>query len=210
MPRSPAVPLPSHFFAQLARMKLIYRWPLMRNIQSENIAEHSLQVAMVAHALGVISNRLFCQGAPVDAHLAAVMALYHDASEVLTGDLPTPVKYFNEAIAREYKKIEAAAEARLLAQLPPELVDDFRPLLSNRAQDSALARLVKDADTVCAYAKCLEELSAGNLEFAPAKKRLEASLSARMHPALDYFMRVFVPSFSLPLDELNPQDEHDA
>ena len=109
--------LPSHFFANLARMRLIYRWPLMRNIQPENIAEHSLQVAMVAHALGVISNRLF--DGKVDANHAAVMALYHDSSEVLTGDLPTPVKYFNPEIAREYKKIELAAEQRLLGMLPP-------------------------------------------------------------------------------------------
>mgnify|MGYP006167259237 CR=1 FL=1 len=107
--------LPSHFFANLARMRLIYRWPLMRNIQPENIAEHSLQVAMVAHALGVISNRLF--DGKVDANHAAVMALYHDSSEVLTGDLPTPVKYFNPEIAREYKKIELAAEQRLLGRL---------------------------------------------------------------------------------------------
>lgn len=115
--------LPSHFFANLARMKLIYRWPLMRNIQPENIAEHSLQVAMVAHALGIIKNRLF--GGSVNADRAAVMALYHDSSEVLTGDLPTPVKYFNPEIAREYKKIELAAEQRLLGMLPPELVEDF-------------------------------------------------------------------------------------
>ena len=117
--------LPSHFFANLARMKLIYRWPLMRNIQPENIAEHSLQVAMVAHALGIIKNRLF--GGSVNADRAAVMALYHDSSEVLTGDLPTPVKYFNPEIAREYKKIELAAEQRLLGMLPPELVEDFSP-----------------------------------------------------------------------------------
>jgi len=102
--------LPSHFFANLARMKLIYRWPLMRNIQPENIAEHSLQVAMVTHALGIIKNRLF--GGSVNADRAAVMALYHDSSEVLTGDLPTPVKYFNPEIARDYKKIELAAEQR--------------------------------------------------------------------------------------------------
>ncbi|MGY3886949.1 5'-deoxynucleotidase [Aeromonas aquatica] len=197
--------LPSHFFANLARMRLIYRWPLMRNIQPENIAEHSLQVAMVAHALGVISNRLF-EG-NVDANRAAVMALYHDSSEVLTGDLPTPVKYFNPEIAREYKKIELAAEQRLLGMLPPELIEDFRPLLDSRvqsdAQDGDLAKLVKDADTLCAYTKCLEEINAGNREFEPARKRLEQMLDARMNPAMRYFIDVFVASFSLPLDELN-------
>lgn len=193
--------LPSHFFANLARMKLIYRWPLMRNIQPENIAEHSLQVAMVAHALGIIKNRLF--GGSVNADRAAVMALYHDSSEVLTGDLPTPVKYFNLEIAREYKKIELAAEQRLLGMLPPELIDDFRPLLDSAAQDGELARLVKDADTLCAYTKCLEEINAGNREFEPARKRLEAMLAARMSDEMRYFIDTFVASFSLPLDELN-------
>ena len=197
--------LPSHFFANLARMKLIYRWPLMRNIQPENIAEHSLQVAMVAHALGIIKNRLF--GGSVNADRAAVMALYHDSSEVLTGDLPTPVKYFNPEIAREYKKIELAAEQRLLAMLPSELIEDFRPLLDSRVQSGTqyeeLARLVKDADTLCAYTKCLEEINAGNREFEPARKRLEAMLEARMSEEMRYFIDTFVASFSLPLDELN-------
>ncbi|TNI80553.1 5'-deoxynucleotidase [Aeromonas sobria] len=197
--------LPSHFFANLARMKLIYRWPLMRNIQPENIAEHSLQVAMVAHALGIIKNRLF--GGSVDADRAAVLALYHDSSEVLTGDLPTPVKYFNPEIAREYKKIELAAEQRLLGMLPPELIEDFRPLLDSRVQSGTqyeeLTRLVKDADTLCAYTKCLEEINAGNREFEPARKRLEAMLEARMSEEMRYFIDTFVASFSLPLDELN-------
>lgn len=194
--------IPSHFFANLARMKLIYRWPLMRNIQSENIAEHSLQVAMVAHALSVISNRLF--GGELDADRAAVMALFHDASEVLTGDLPTPVKYHNPEIAREYKKIELAAEQRLLDLLPVELKEDYRPLLDSGSADTKLASVVKDADTLCAYTKCLEELAAGNREFEPARKRLEEMLAQRMTPTIRYFIDTFVPSFSLPLDELSP------
>ncbi|SIQ17826.1 5'-deoxynucleotidase [Aeromonas sp. RU39B] len=194
--------IPSHFFANLARMKLIYRWPLMRNIQSENIAEHSLQVAMVAHALSVISNRLF--GGELDADRAAVMALFHDASEVLTGDLPTPVKYHNPEIAREYKKIELAAEQRLLDLLPVELKEDYRPLLDSGSADTKLASVVKDADTLCAYTKCLEELAAGNREFEPARKRLEEMLTQRMTPTIRYFIDTFVPSFSLPLDELSP------
>jgi 5'-deoxynucleotidase len=194
--------IPSHFFANLARMKLIYRWPLMRNIQPENIAEHSLQVAMVAHALSVISNRLF--GGELDADRAAVMALFHDASEVLTGDLPTPVKYHNPEIAREYKKIELAAEQRLLDLLPVELKEDYRPLLDSGSADTKLASVVKDADTLCAYTKCLEELAAGNREFEPARKRLEEMLTQRMTPTIRYFIDTFVPSFSLPLDELSP------
>lgn len=193
--------LPSHFFANLSRMKLIYRWPLMRNIQSENIAEHSLQVAMVAHALGTIRNTLF-EG-QVDAERAAVIALFHDATEVLTGDLPTPVKYYNPEIAREYKKIELAAEQRLLAMLPPALHQAYRPLLDSAHLDTELTRLVKDADTLCAYTKCLEELAAGNREFEPARRRLEEMLDQRMSPEMRYFIDTFVPSFSLPLDELN-------
>ncbi|KUE79934.1 5'-deoxynucleotidase [Aeromonas schubertii] len=193
--------LPSHFFANLSRMKLIYRWPLMRNIQSENIAEHSLQVAMVAHALGTIRNTLF-EG-EVDAERAAVIALFHDATEVLTGDLPTPVKYYNPEIAREYKKIELAAEQRLLDMLPPALHQAYRPLLDSACLDAELARLVKDADTLCAYTKCLEELAAGNREFEPARRRLEEMLDQRMSPEMRYFIDTFVPSFSLPLDELN-------
>lgn len=195
----------SHFFAQLSRMKLIYRWPLMRNVQQENISEHSLQVAMVAHALALISNKKF--GSTLDANQIALMAIFHDASEILTGDLPTPVKYQNNAIANEYKKIEKLAEQQLLSLLPEEFVDDYRPLLDSEAQDAESAKVVKAADTLCAYIKCLEEISAGNPEFVPAKKRLEAMLEQRMTPSVRYFMDVFIPGFSLTLDELNSHSQ---
>lgn len=191
----------SHFFAQLSRMKLIYRWPLMRNVQKENISEHSLQVAMVAHALALIENRKF--GGGLNPERAALMALYHDATEVLTGDLPTPVKYHNPAIAREYKQIEKAAEQRLLDMLPEEFLDDFRPLLDSEHQDAEHARVVKAADTLCAYTKCLEELSAGNHEFELARRRLLTMLDERMTPAVRYFLDTFIPSFSLTLDEMS-------
>ena len=191
----------SHFFAQLSRMKLIYRWPLMRNIQPENISEHSLQVAMVAHAMALIENRKF--SGQLDPNQVAVMALYHDATEVLTGDLPTPVKYHNPAIASEYKKIEKLAEQRLLAMLPAEFIEDFRPLLDSTRQEPAAARLVKAADTLCAYSKCLEELAAGNHEFELAKRRLEKMLDERMTPTVRYFLDVFMPSFALTLDEMS-------
>lgn len=195
----------SHFFAQLSRMKLIYRWPLMRNVQQENISEHSLQVAMVAHALALISNKKF--GTTLDANQIALMAIFHDASEILTGDLPTPVKYQNNAIANEYKKIEKLAEQQLLSLLPEEFIDDYRPLLDSEAQDAESAKVVKAADTLCAYIKCLEEISAGNPEFVPAKKRLEAMLEQRMTPSVRYFMDVFIPGFSLTLDELNSNSQ---
>ena len=191
----------SHFFAQLSRMKLIYRWPLMRNVQPENISEHSLQVAMVAHAMALIENRKF--GGQLDPNQIAVMALYHDATEVLTGDLPTPIKYHNPAIASEYKKIEKLAEQRLLAMLPAEFIEDFRPLLDSSQQELAAARLVKAADTLCAYSKCLEELAAGNHEFELAKRRLEKMLDERMTPTVRYFLEVFMPSFALTLDEMS-------
>ena len=191
----------SHFFAQLSRMKLIYRWPLMRNVQPENISEHSLQVAMVAHAMALIENRKFA--GRLDPNQVAVMALYHDATEVLTGDLPTPIKYHNPAIASEYKKIEKLAEQRLLAMLPAEFIEDFRPLLDSSQQELAAARLVKAADTLCAYSKCLEELAAGNHEFELAKRRLEKMLDERMTPTVRYFLEVFMPSFALTLDEMS-------
>ncbi len=195
------MPITSHFFAQLSRMKLIYRWPLMRNVQPENISEHSLQVAMVAHAMALIENRKF--GGQLDPNEIAVMALYHDATEVLTGDLPTPIKYHNPAIASEYKKIEKLAEQRLLAMLPAEFIEDFRPLLDSSQQELTAARLVKAADTLCAYSKCLEELAAGNHEFELAKRRLEKMLDERMTPTVRYFLEVFMPSFALTLDEMS-------
>ena len=191
----------SHFFAHLARMKLIYRWPLMRNVQKENISEHSLQVAMVAHALALIENRKF--GGTLNPEQAALLALYHDATEVLTGDLPTPIKYHNPAIANEYKKIEKLAEQRLLDLLPAEFVEDYRPLIDSDHQDPELTRVVKAADTLCAYSKCLEELAAGNHELELAKRRLEKMLDERMTPTVRYFLEVFMPSFALTLDEMS-------
>ncbi|WP_068712843.1 5'-deoxynucleotidase [Vibrio tritonius] len=191
----------SHFFAHLARMKLIQRWPLMRSISKENISEHSLQVAFVAHALAVIKNKKF--GGKLNPERIAIKAMYHDSSEVLTGDLPTPVKYYNSEIAKEYKKIEAAAEKRLLSMLPEELQDDFAPFLLSDSADQEDAAVVKQADCICAYLKCLEELSAGNQEYALAKKRLDVTLKERYTEEMDYFLHTFAPSFELTLDEIS-------
>lgn len=191
----------SYFFAHLARMKLIHRWPLMRNVRTENVSEHSLQVAMVAHALAIIKNRKF--GGNVNAERIALLAMYHDASEVITGDLPTPIKYHNQQIAHEYKKIEKFAQQKLLDMLPEELQEDFKPLVMEELQSDEEHYLVKQADSLCAYLKCLEELSAGNSEFKLAKTRLEKILSERKSPEMDYFMEIFVPSFSLSLDEIS-------
>lgn len=191
----------SHLFAHLARMKLIQRWPLMYNVRSENIQEHSLQVAMVAHCLVIISNRIF--STDLSAEKAATMAIYHDASEILTGDLPTPVKYFNSEIEAEYKKIESIAEHRLLEMVPDEFKDDFSSLLISEKADKVYKQIVKSADTLCAYLKCLEEKAAGNMEFNTATKRLEAALAKNPDPAVGYFIEKFIPSFSLNLDEIN-------
>ncbi|MCL1072934.1 5'-deoxynucleotidase [Shewanella dokdonensis] len=191
----------SHLFAHLARMKLIQRWPLMHNIRQENVQEHSLQVAMVAHALAIISNRLY-QGHYSPEH-AATLAIFHDASEVLTGDLPTPVKYFNKDIETEYKKIEAIAETRLLQMVPEIFREDYQALFISDDIDSDYRRLVKSADTLCAYLKCLEEKHAGNSEFNSAKRRLEQMLDSNPDPAVQYFRQEFIPSFSLDLDQIN-------
>ncbi|MBU2934262.1 5'-deoxynucleotidase [Vibrio cyclitrophicus] len=191
----------SHFFAHLARMKLIQRWPLMRSISSENISEHSLQVAFVAHALALIKNKKF--DGQLNAEHIALLGMYHDTSEVLTGDLPTPVKYYNPDIAQEYKKIEAAAEQRLLSMLPEEFQDDFTPFLISGTASKEEQSIVKQADTICAYLKCLEELSAGNHEYEQAKRRLEETLEQRKSPEMDYFLTTFAPSFELSLDEIS-------
>ncbi|WP_325892057.1 5'-deoxynucleotidase [Grimontia sp. NTOU-MAR1] len=191
----------SHFFAHLARMKLIYRWPLMRNVSNENISEHSLQVAFVAHALALIENKKF--GGQYSPERVALLAMFHDCSEVLTGDLPTPIKYFNPAIADEYKKIERVAEDKLVGMLPEEFREDYRSLIDSEAIDDDDYRLVKQADAICAYLKCLEELSAGNHEFQQAKRRLETTMSERGSKATEYFMTTFAPSFELSLDEIS-------
>ncbi|HFQ5209655.1 TPA: 5'-deoxynucleotidase [Vibrio vulnificus] len=182
-------------------MKLIQRWPLMRSVSSENVSEHCLQVAFVAHALALIKNKKF--GGHINAERVAVLAMYHDSSEVLTGDLPTPVKYYNPEIAKEYKKIEAAAEQKLLSMLPEEFQEDFRPFVISQQTSEEEAQIVKQADSICAYLKCLEELSAGNHEFALAKKRLDITLAERKTPEMDYFLNTFAPSFELSLDEIS-------
>jgi 5'-deoxynucleotidase len=190
----------SHLFAYLSRMKFIRRWGLMHNTYPENIQEHSLRVAMIAHALAVIRNRHF--GGSVNAERAALLALYHDAGEVLTGDMPAPVKYFNPEIRTAYRGIEAAAHARLFAMVPDALKDSYRPLLFPAESDRAHWQLVKAADKVCAYVKCLEEVGAGNNEFAKAEKALRAAVDGLDLPEVRYFMETFAPSFRLTLDEL--------
>ncbi|WP_294964681.1 5'-deoxynucleotidase [uncultured Gilliamella sp.] len=190
----------SHFFAHLSRLKLINRWPLMRNVRIENVSEHSLQVAFVAHALAIIKNKRF--NGKVNPERIALLAMYHDASEVITGDLPTPTKYYNPQITTEYKKIEKIAQNKLINMLPKELQEDFRSLIDDNFYEETEKNIIKQADALCAYLKTIEELSAGNNEFRLAEQRLKKTLSDRNSPEMDYFLDVFVPSFSLSLDEI--------
>ena len=188
-----------HFYALISRMRYIDRWALMRNTTRENIQEHSHMVAVLAHALALIQNKRF--GGTVDPGQVAVAALYHDATEIITGDMPTPVKYDNPDIHGAYQQVERMAADRLLEMLPPELAEEYRPLLLD--QDPEVHALVKAADRLSAYIKCVEELKAGNLDFKRAGEQILESLKANPLPALGYFMEHFLPSFELTLDELN-------
>lgn len=188
----------NNFFAYVSRMRFITRWALMRNSSPENVQEHSHQVAVLAHALAVIRNR--CFGGCVDAGQVAVAALYHDAPEILTGDLPTPIKYYNPAIRDAYKQVERVASDKLLGMLPPELRDDYSAALF--PADSEVETLIKAADKLSAHIKCLEELKAGNNEFRLAAEQTRAALEAFELPELQYFMTHFLPGFRLTLDEL--------
>jgi len=188
----------SHFFAYISRMRFIQRWALMRNTAQENVQEHSHQVAVLAHALAVIRNEKF--GGTVDPGEIAVAALYHDASEILTGDMPTPIKYDNPDIRRAYKEVEAVAEKKLLNLLPVELQGVYEPILAGHSGETEI--LVKAADKLSAYIKCVEELKAGNNEFREAAAQTRKALEAYDLPEVRYFLDTFMDSFSLTLDEL--------
>lgn len=188
----------SHFFAYISRMRFIQRWALMRNTAPENVQEHSHQVAVLAHALAVIRNEKF--GGHADPGAVAVAALYHDASEILTGDMPTPIKYDNPAIQRAYKDVEAVAEGKLLCLLPEDLRRAYAPVLTQ--VDPEVEQLVKAADKLSAYIKCVEELKAGNGEFRAAAAQTRRALEGCGLPEAAYFLETFMDSFSLTLDEL--------
>ena len=188
----------SHFFAYVSRLRFIQRWALMRNTAQENVQEHSHQVAVLAHALAVIRNEKF--GGNVDAGQVAVAALYHDASEILTGDMPTPIKYDNPDIKKAYKEVEVMAEKKLLHMLPEELQSAYAPVITG--QSGEIEELVKAADKLSAYIKCVEEMKAGNNEFREAAAQTRKALDAYELPEVVYFMETFMESFSLTLDEL--------
>ena len=191
----------SHFFAYLSRMKFIQRWGLMRNVRAENIQEHSLQVATIAHGLALIRNRLFA--GELDPERVMTLAVFHEVGEVITGDLASPIKYFNPEIKSAYGEIEEVACQKLCDMIPAELRGDYRPLLFREKGDVENWKLVKAADKICAYVKCLEELKVGNQEFSKAKKAVEKDIERLGLPEVRYFMERFVPSFTLTLDELD-------
>ena len=188
-----------NFFAYISRMRYIGRWSLMRNSLPENIQEHSHMVAVFAHALGVIRRDVF--GKPCDPNAAAAVALFHDSSEILTGDLPTPIKYHSADIWEAYKQVEDLACRQLLNTLPPELRPAYEELLVGETQEQ-LHDLVKAADKLSAYVKCIEERKAGNNEFLSAEKQSRRTLEGSGMPEVAYFLEHFIPAFEKDLDEL--------
>lgn len=190
------------FFALIGRMKYIDRWALMRNTSSENIMEHSHMVAVLAHALAVLENRYF-EGNN-DPGAVAVAALYHDATEIITGDMPTPIKYYSRNLRRSYSEVEDMARERLLSMLPKELRGEFEDCLE--PSDSHVEALVKAADKLSAYLKCVEEEKAGNREFLLAKEQTWQALQDNPLPVLHHFMEYYLPAFALTLDELQGED----
>ncbi|MDY3280458.1 MAG: 5'-deoxynucleotidase [Eubacteriales bacterium] len=191
-----------HFFAYISRMKFIQRWGLMRNTIPENDMEHALQTALVAHAIAVIGNQRY--GRHYNAEYVMALAVYHDGCEVITGDLPTPIKHHNPAIKQEYNKLEDVAAQRLLGMLPPDLRDYYDPLIAHD-ESTPEWRLVKAADRICAYIKCLEEKKAGNLEFEQARRTVKKSIDQIDLPEVQDFMCECVPGFSLTLDEISEE-----
>ena len=188
------------YFAMMSRMKYIDRWALMRNARQENLSEHSLEVSMIAHALAVIGNTYL--GKELDAEKAAVQGMYHDATEIITGDMPTPVKYYNSEIRHSYREIEERAGQRLLAMLPEGMQRSYREIFEPRQKDAYLWKLVKAADKLSAYIKCIEEEQAGNREFAGAKVTTLQQIHGLQIREAELFLEYFIDSYGKNLDEL--------
>ena len=191
----------SSFFAIISRMKYIDRWALMRNTHSENLSEHSLDTAIIAHALAVIRNRRF--GGNINPERAALLAIFHDVPEVITGDMPTPVKYFSSEIRRAYAGVESAAENRLLSLLPEDMRDEYIPLITHEGEYAQLLKIVKCADKLSALIKCIEEEKAYNKEFSAAKAATIQSIRELGLPEGIEFLEKFIPPFELTLDDQN-------
>ena len=190
----------SKFFAYLSRLRWIKRWGLKRNSEPENVMEHSWEVATIAHALALIKNRYF--DGNVDPQKIATAALYHDVSEVITGDLPTPIKYHSPMITESYHKIERQAVRELTKLLPVDLQQDFDYFIDEQQQEKEVRDIIKSADTISAYLKCRYELNNGNREFSIAAKTIEEKLDAHNASEVRYFMDVFISSYDMTVDDL--------
>lgn len=191
----------SSFFAIISRMKYIDRWALMRNTHSENLSEHSLDTAIIAHALAVIKNKRF--GGCVNPERAALLAIFHDVPEVITGDMPTPVKYFSSEIRSAYAGVESAAENRLLSLLPEDMRSEYKPLITHDGETEELLKIVKCADKLSALIKCIEEEKACNREFTAAKASTIMAIKKMNLPEGTEFLEKFIPPFELTLDDQN-------
>lgn len=188
-----------NFYAFISRLKHIKRWGLMRNTEIENVKEHSFDCAVIAHALALIKNKFY--GGNVDAQLVMSTAVFHEAGEIITGDIATPIKYFNPDIINAYKNIENIAIDKIMDMLPEELKPDYTGLL--RCEDEEVHSIVKAADKLCAYIKCIEEMKLGNMEFEKASVKIKAELDASTMPEVKYFIENILPGYSLTIDELN-------
>ncbi len=189
------------FFAIISRMKYINRWGLMRSTITENISEHSLETAFIAHVLALYRNVRF--GGSVDPERCALLAMYHDVTEVITGDMPTPIKYYNSEIKSEYDKVEKMAEQKMLSYLPDDLKEHYRPLFSKTEEEGELWELVKAADKLSALIKCIEERQMGNTDFSEAEKSTLRAVHDMQLPEAEEFLREFFPSYSLTIDHIN-------
>ncbi len=196
----------SNFFAMISRMKYIERWALMHNTRSENISEHALEVSMLAHAMAIIGNVRY--GKSLNAEKAALIGLYHDASEIITGDMPTPIKYYNSQIKKIFHEIEDGACERMIAMLPDDMQFAYRELFFKQEEDAYLWKIIKAADKLSAYIKCMEEENAGNKEFASAKITLSEVLDELEENVVELkdFRRDFLPAYGKNLDELQKEN----
>ncbi len=191
----------SRFYAYISRMKHIFRWSLMKNSTEESLSVHTLDTAIIAHCLGLLSNRRF--GGSCDVERLVMLAMYHDCSEILTGDMPTPIKYYNPEIKEAYKEVEAVANKKLLEMLPEDLRPDYKPFFDHSDEDPKLLKLLKAADKISALIKCIEEENSGNHEFSKAKISITQNIRDMHLPEADTFLDEFIPSYGLTIDELN-------
>ena len=194
----------NHFYAMLSRMKYINRWGLMRNTRSENISDHSLEVAYIAHALGVINNEIF--GGNLPAERLAILGMYHDVTEIITGDMPTPVKYYSPVIRNAYSEVEHVAKDEMLSGLPQIMRKHYDRVLLETDEEEELWKYVKGADKMSALIKCIEEQQMGNQDFADAAESIELTLRNMHIPEVDYFMEEFLPAYRLTLDKSGKEE----